>query len=100
MPVDYRIHDLGPEAGWAAKYAHLSEEETVRLVTSNVESILGLEKSKDLVVFEGNPLAYGASVVVSFHADAETGKLEVSTCFPREDEHGSSLSTRTGGGIP
>ncbi|KAJ4858939.1 amidohydrolase family domain-containing protein [Trichoderma breve] len=91
MPVDYRVHDLGPEAGWAAKYAHLSQEDTVRLVTSNVESILGLEKSRDLVVFEGNPLSYGASVVVSFHANVETGKLEVATCFPREDEHGSSL---------
>lgn len=91
MPVDYRIHDLGPEAGWAAKYAHLSQGDTVRLVTSNVESILGLEKSKDLVVFEGNPLNYGASVAVSFHANGETGKLEVATCFPREDEHGSSL---------
>ncbi|EHK24608.1 carbohydrate esterase family 9 protein [Trichoderma virens Gv29-8] len=91
MPADYRIHDLGPEAGWAAKYAHLSQEETVRLVTSNVESILGLEKSRDLVVFEGNPLNYGASVVLSFHANGETGKLEVATCFPREDEHGSVL---------
>lgn len=91
MPVDYRIHDLGPEAGWAAKYAHLSEEETVRLVTSNVESILGLEKSKDLAVFEGNPLNFGASVVVSFHSNANTGRLEVSTCFPREDEHASAL---------
>ncbi|KAL6871097.1 family 9 carbohydrate esterase [Trichoderma novae-zelandiae] len=91
MPVDYRIHDLGPEAGWAAKYAHLSQEDAVRLVTSNVESILGLGKSRDLVVFEGNPLIYGASVVVSFHANGGTGKLEVSTCFPREDEDGSSL---------
>jgi hypothetical protein len=48
MPVDYRVHDLGPEAGWAAKYAHISPEDSVRLVTSNVESILGLDKSKDL----------------------------------------------------
>lgn len=91
MPVDYRIHDLGPEAGWAAKYAHINQEDSVRLVTSNVESILGLDKSKDLVVFEGNPLNYGASVVLSFHADGETGKLEVATCFPKEDEHGSGL---------
>ncbi|RFU72609.1 carbohydrate esterase family 9, partial [Trichoderma arundinaceum] len=91
MPVDYRVHDLGPEAGWAAKYAHLSQEDTVRLVTSNVESILGLEKSKDLVVFEGNPLNFGASVVFSFHANDKTGKLEVATCFPREDEHRSKL---------
>lgn len=91
MPVDYRVHDLLPEASWAAKYAHISQDDAVRLVSSNVESILGLDKSKDLVVFEGNPLNYGASVVLSFHADEETGKLEVATCFPREDEHGSSL---------
>ncbi|KAH6610386.1 hypothetical protein Trco_000406 [Trichoderma cornu-damae] len=91
MPVDYRIHDLGPEAGWAAKYARLSQQDAVRLVTSNVEAILGLDKSKDLVVFEGNPLHYGASVVVSFHANGKTGKLEVATCFPREDERGGSL---------
>ncbi|POR34075.1 Uncharacterized protein TPAR_05713 [Tolypocladium paradoxum] len=76
---------LGPEAGWAAKYAGLNERETVRLVTTNVESILGLKKSKDLVVFEGSPLQYGATAVLSFHAGAETGKLEVATCFPREE---------------
>ncbi|KAK5990197.1 hypothetical protein PT974_08463 [Cladobotryum mycophilum] len=86
LPMDYRLHGLGPEAGWAAKYAGLGEEESVRLVSTNVESILGLKKSRDLVVFEGSPMRYGASVVVAFHADDKTGKLEVSTCFPREDE--------------
>ncbi|KND94996.1 hypothetical protein TOPH_00533 [Tolypocladium ophioglossoides CBS 100239] len=85
MPVDYRLNSLGPEAGWAAKYAGLNEGEAVRLATTNVESILDLNKSKDLVVFEGNPLQYGATAVLSFHADAETGKLEVATCFPREE---------------
>ncbi|PNY25533.1 Uncharacterized protein TCAP_04526 [Tolypocladium capitatum] len=52
---------------------------------ANVESILGLKRSKDLVVFGGNPLRYGATAVLSFHADAETGKLEVATGFPREE---------------
>lgn len=85
MPVDYRLNSLGPEAGWAAKYAGLDERQTVRLISTNVESILGLKKSKDLVVFEGNPLQYGATAVLSFHADAKTGKLEVAACFPMEE---------------
>lgn len=81
MPVDYRIHDLGPEAGWAAKYAHISQEDSVRLVTSRVESILGLDRSRDLVVFEGNPLGYGASVVLSFHADGGLGSWRLLLAF-------------------
>lgn len=92
MAADFKIHDLGPEAGWTAMYAGLSEKETVRLVTSNVESILGLKKkSRDLVVFEGSPLQYGASVVLSFHADHQTRQLEVGTCFPREDEFSTGV---------
>lgn len=87
MPQDFRIHDLAPEAAWTAMYAGLDEKETVRLVTTKVESILGLKtKSRDLVVYEGSPLQYGASVVLSFHADDATGQLEVATCFPREDQ--------------
>ncbi|SPJ88910.1 uncharacterized protein FTOL_12805 [Fusarium torulosum] len=52
----FRIHDLGPEAGWTAKFAHHDENEAIRLITSNIETILGLAPSRDLVVFEGNPL--------------------------------------------
>lgn len=95
FPLDFRIHDLGPEAAWTAMYAGLDEKETVRLVTTKVESILGLKtKNRDLVVFEGSPLQFGASVVLSFHADDATGELEVATCFPREDEFGTALSTQ------
>lgn len=86
MPADFCIHDLGPEAGWAAKYAGLSDEEAVRLVTTNIEDILGLKPSKDLVVFEGNPLRYGATAVLEFHGDEDGGKMEVGTCFPRETD--------------
>lgn len=94
MPVDFKIHDLGPEAAWTAMYAGLNEKETVRLVTTNVESILGLKtKNKDLVVFEGSPLQYGASVVLSFHADDASGKLEVATCFPRENDVSTKVPT-------
>jgi hypothetical protein len=86
MRSEFRIHDLAPEAGWTAKYAGLEEKATVDLVTKNVEKILDLDPSKDLVVYEGNPLRFGATVVLAFHADEETGVLEVATCYPREDE--------------
>lgn len=86
MPAQWRLHDVGPEAGWTAKYAGLDEKAAVDLVTRNVERILGLPPSRDLVVFEGDPLRYGASVVLGLHADRATGKLEAATCFPREDE--------------
>lgn len=52
----FRNHDLGPEAGWTAKFAHHDENEAIRLTTNNIETILGLAPSRDLVVFEGNPL--------------------------------------------
>ena len=55
------------EASWAAKYAGLSEREAVNLVSKNIEEILGLEikEERDIVVFEGNPLELGASVVIT-----------------------------------
>ncbi|KAK9417105.1 putative Carbohydrate esterase family 9 protein [Seiridium unicorne] len=82
VPVtDARIHDLALEASWAAKYAGLGEQEAIRLVTKNVEDILGLKPSKDIVLWENNPLQWGGSVVLSFEETAE-GKLEVGTCWP------------------
>lgn len=51
-------------------------------MSRNVEKILGLDASegwsRDLVVYEGDPLQFGASVVASF--DGETG--EAMTCWP------------------
>lgn len=82
---DFRIHDLALEAAWAAKYAGLSEKEMARLVTTNVEDILGLKKSKDIVLWEGNPFQYGGAVALSFHEN-QHGKLEVSACWPDESD--------------
>jgi hypothetical protein len=90
VPVtDARIHDLALEASWAAKYAGLSEHEAVRLVSKNVEDILGLKPSKDIVLWENNPLQWGGSVVLSFE-ETEDGKLEVGTCWP-DDTMGDSM---------
>jgi hypothetical protein len=72
------------EAAWAAKYAGLSPKSAVDLVSRNVNEILGLKKEGvmawegDFVVWEGNPLEFGGSVVVS--VDGENGV--VMDCWP------------------
>lgn len=87
MPSDYKIHDLLPEAGWTAKYAGLRDDEAVALVTRNVEDILDLKhRNRDIVVYEGNPLYYGATVALVLAESEETGRLDVVGCFPRENE--------------
>lgn len=85
MPTDYRIHDLALEASWAAKYANLDEKQTVRLVSANVEDILGLERSNDVVVWEGSPLEFGGTVALSFEAGKD-GAIEVAACWPGEHD--------------
>ena len=80
-----RIHDLALEASWAAKYAGLSDQEAVRLVSRNVEEILGLGPSRDIVIWEGNPLHFGRPVLAFQSVDNDT--LELATCWP--DEAGS-----------
>ncbi|TID14531.1 carbohydrate esterase family 9 protein-like protein [Venturia nashicola] len=64
---DSHLHNLALEASWVAKYAGLSEHAAVNLVSTNIERILGLngEEKGDIVVWEGNPLQFGASVVVT-----------------------------------
>lgn len=87
MPSDYTIHNLLPNAGWTAKFAGLSDAEAVHLVSKNIESILKLKsKNNDIVVYEGDPLRYGATAAVTLAADRDTGKLEIAGCFPRENE--------------
>ena len=76
---DSHIHNLASEAGWAAKYAGLNESEALNLVAGNVEKILGLEKSEDFVVWEGNPFKGEGSVVVS----VEEGGV-IGNCWPDE----------------
>lgn len=80
-PGDSRIQSLALEASWAAKYAGLSEHDALRLVSTNVEEILGLEKSGDVVVWAGNPLQFGTPVL-SFQE--QSGKLAVGSCWPNE----------------
>ncbi|KAJ8058223.1 hypothetical protein OCU04_012419 [Sclerotinia nivalis] len=73
------IHNLAIEAGWAAKYSSLGKREAVDLVSRNVEKILDLkvmEETRDFVIWEGDPLQLGASVVFSM----EGGKF--GTCWP------------------
>jgi hypothetical protein len=52
-------------------------------VSTNIEKILGLDVKgrRDFVIYEGNPLEFGASVVLSF--DGEDGL--VSTCWPESN---------------
>ncbi len=81
---DSLLHNLHLEASWAAKYAGLSPKEAVNLVSRNIEQILGLdvnEENRDFVVFEGNPLQFGASVVIAF--DGQDGG--VSLCWPESN---------------
>ncbi|EFQ27101.1 uncharacterized protein GLRG_02272 [Colletotrichum graminicola M1.001] len=85
MPADYRIHDLALEAAWAAKYAGLGNKEAVRLVSSNVEDILGLPRSSDIVVWEDSPLEFGGTVALSFET-GKNGELEVAACWPQEHD--------------
>ncbi|KAL2853616.1 hypothetical protein BJX68DRAFT_274777 [Aspergillus pseudodeflectus] len=68
---DSKLHGLAREARWAGKHAGLDEEEAIALVSSNLESILGLQrvgsegKRGAFVVWEGNPLRGEGSVVAS-----------------------------------
>jgi hypothetical protein len=81
--VDSHVHNIPIEAAWAAKYAGLSSKEAVDLVSTNIEKILGLDVKgkRDFVIYEGNPLEFGASVVLAF--DGEDGL--VSTCWPESN---------------
>lgn len=75
---DSSIHTLSQQASYAGKFAGLSGKDAIALVSSNLNTILGLKGSSDLVIWEGDPLEYGASVVASF--DGEDGSIL--TCWP------------------
>jgi hypothetical protein len=53
----------------------------VNLVSRNIEKILDIsvdENARDFVIYEGNPLEYGANVVLS--VDGDDGSI--TTCWP------------------
>jgi hypothetical protein len=58
------------EAGWAAMGTNLEEREVVGLISTTVEKILGIDwddkAAGGQVLFEGNPLDFGANVVAVF----------------------------------
>lgn len=69
------------EAGLAAKsVSDFSEDETIALLTSNVNEIFSLQPANDFVIFEGNPFDFGAQVAFTFN----DGKVR--KCFPDFEE--------------
>ncbi|KZF23063.1 amidohydrolase [Xylona heveae TC161] len=85
---DSKVYSLAQEAQWAAKYAGLTEKQAISLVSTNIETILGLRPKTslseqgllphgDVVVWEGNPLKGEGSVVVSIQEDGRIGD-----CWP------------------
>jgi imidazolonepropionase-like amidohydrolase len=93
---DSKIHGLAQEAGWAGKFAGLGDREAIKLVSTNFEKILGVDRlggksSKDegvyggdFVIWTGNPLKGEGSVVVAVQDDGLVGD-----CWP--DSEGSVL---------
>ena len=72
-------------------------------MSTNVEKALGLEPSPDFVVWEGNPLQFGGTPVLSFRRVRGSGRgavgggpgaggvvgsdlFEVASCWPAEDD--------------
>lgn len=84
---DAYARNLWFEAGWAKKWGDLTEMEAVSLVTTNVESILGLQdvmtakrQRNNFVIFEGSPMEFGSAVAVIVE---ETGAGRgVTDCWP------------------
>lgn len=85
LSMDSKIHGLAQEAWWAGKYAGLTEQQAIALVSTNIDLILNSQSEKtdagalvgDFVVWEGNPLRGEGSVVASFQGDGK-----VSDCWP------------------
>ncbi|KAL2013198.1 hypothetical protein VTN00DRAFT_723 [Thermoascus crustaceus] len=82
---DWRLHNLLIESSWAAvKDAGLSPRVAVDLVSRNIERILGTvhpendddDGKRDFVVYEGDPLEYGARVVLAVDGGDDGGVAE------------------------
>ncbi|RAO69059.1 uncharacterized protein BHQ10_005071 [Talaromyces amestolkiae] len=78
---DWHLANLPIEAAAIAKEAGLGDEEAVELFSSKIDDILGFEgaeRNSDFVVWEGNPLEYGASVVLTVDGDNKG----IVSCWP------------------
>lgn len=78
-PGDPELFSLPLEASWAARHAGLSSRAALALVSENLEKILQLPKNRDVVVWEGNPLEFGASVVLVLDGE---GGVKGLGCWP------------------
>lgn len=67
------------EASWVAGPGNRSL--ALDLVSKNIEDILQLPRSRDFVVYEGDPFNFGAKVALIF----EEGKVQ--SCYPDVDEN-------------
>jgi imidazolonepropionase-like amidohydrolase len=87
---DSKVWGLAQEAWWAGKYAELTDQQAISLVSTNIEIILGIwPKAKvansakgqvysgDFVIWEGDPLRGEGSVVVSVQDDGK-----IADCWP------------------
>jgi imidazolonepropionase-like amidohydrolase len=93
---DSKIHGLAQEAGWAGAFAGLEEKEAIKLVSTNFERILRVDKEGgksgedervyggDFVIWNGNPLKGEGSVIAAVQDDGILGD-----CWP--DSEGSVL---------
>ncbi|OIW26900.1 carbohydrate esterase family 9 protein [Coniochaeta ligniaria NRRL 30616] len=66
------------EAGWLAGPGNRSL--ALDLVSRNLEEMLGLPSTRDVVIYEGDPFEFGARVAVMF----EEGRVQ--SCYPDVDE--------------
>ncbi|OKL56403.1 hypothetical protein UA08_08202 [Talaromyces atroroseus] len=86
LPPDYDWHlaNLPIEAAAIAKQAGLGAQEAVNLFSGKLDDILGfegVERNSDWVIWEGNPLEYGANVVLT--VDGNDGAIV--GCWPESD---------------
>ncbi|OTA99804.1 hypothetical protein M426DRAFT_268823 [Hypoxylon sp. CI-4A] len=72
------IRDSIWEASWVAGPGNRSL--ALDLVSKNIEDILKLPRSRDFVIYEGDPFNFGARVALIF----EEGKVR--SCYPNVDE--------------
>ncbi|KAF9578312.1 hypothetical protein BGW38_005953 [Lunasporangiospora selenospora] len=49
-------------AGWARSDLGLSDEKAVDFISKNLRELAGLESSKDVVIYDGNPFEFGAKI--------------------------------------
>lgn len=81
VTVDWHLANLPIEAAAIGKEAGLGKKEVVNLFSSKIDDILGFEgaeRNSDFVIWEGNPLEYGANVVLTVDGD----KGEIVGCWP------------------